>query len=94
MVTHQTFRHDLERAGIAYLDDRGRQADFHALRMTYNSLLARQGVPIRTAKELMRHSNINLTASVYNDPRIFDLHAAVETLPRIAKTSEQGSEAG
>jgi integrase len=79
-----TYKRDLEKAGIEYKDVRDRQADFHALRMSYNMLLANQDVPIRVAKELMRHSKIELTAKVYNDPAIYDLHAAVETLPRIA----------
>lgn len=85
----KTYKRDLERAGIAYKDERGRQADFHALRMSYNMLLAKQNVPIRVAKELMRHTDIELTAQVYTDPKVFDLHGAVETLPRITPTTVQ-----
>jgi integrase len=89
-----TFKKDLERAGIPYKDNRGRQADFHSLRMCFNMLLAKQDVPIRVAKQLMRHADIRLTAGAYTDPRAFDLNAAVESLPRIAKKSEQKGEVG
>jgi integrase len=87
----ETFKKDLSRAGIAFLDERGRRVDFHALRTSYNMLLAKQNVPIRTAKELMRHSDIRLTAQVYNDPAIYDLSAAVNSLPRIGKNPEEES---
>ena len=41
-------RHDLESAGIEYVDDAGRFADFHALRHTFISALARtRGMPTR-----------------------------------------------
>jgi integrase len=90
----KTYKRDLERAGIEYKDERGRQADFHALRMSYNMMLARQDVPIRVAKELMRHTDIRLTAEVYNDPKVYDLHAAIEALPRIITTTEQEVTAG
>jgi integrase len=41
--TNKTRRRDYERAGIARLDERGRQSDFHALRLTYCTMLHRQG---------------------------------------------------
>ncbi len=41
METHKRY---LDKAGIAYLDDRGRRADFHALRHSYGTMLAKSGV--------------------------------------------------
>lgn len=50
------FRKDLAAAGIEYVDARGEQADFHALRKTFGTMLTLGGVSQRTVMELMRHS--------------------------------------
>lgn len=60
----KTFRADLKRAGIAYRDERGRVADFHALRYTFCALLSKL-YPIEIVSKLMRHSSIALTSDVY-----------------------------
>jgi hypothetical protein len=39
------------------------------------------GVPLREAMELMRHSDVRLTMSVYTDSSLFALRPAVEKLP-------------
>ena len=57
---------DLADAGISYVDDSGRYADFHSLRYTTGSLLAASGVHPKVAQSLMRHSDINLTLSRYS----------------------------
>jgi integrase len=67
MDSHKRY---LEWAGIAFVDDRNRRVDFHALRHTYGSLLAKAGIAPRVAMSLMRHT----------DPRIFDMAGAVEKL--------------
>lgn len=59
------FKADLAAAGIAYKDESGRVFDFHALRGQCASLLAASGVHPKTAQELMRHSDINLTMGIY-----------------------------
>ena len=38
---------------------------FHGLRHTFCTLLAKQGVPLKTASMLMGHSDINTTAQIY-----------------------------
>ena len=58
-------RKDLKRAGIPYRDEQGRFADFHALRHTFISSLARCGVHPAKAKELARHSTITLTMDMF-----------------------------
>ena len=80
----ETHRRYLENAGIPFVDDRGRRADFHALRHSYGSLLAKSGVAPRVAMALMRHTDMRLTMNVYTDPRIFDLAGAVEKIPNLA----------
>ena len=88
-----TYQKDLEAADIPYRDEDGRQADFHALRVAYGTMLARNGVPIRTAMELMRHTDIRLTTKVYTDPALLDTFGAVETLPRLAPPAGAMAEA-
>ena len=41
----------------------GIKLDFHSLRHTFGTLLAASGIHPKTAQQLMRHSDINLTMS-------------------------------
>jgi integrase len=50
---------------IPYVDDAGRFCDFHSMRHTAGSFLAASGVHPKVAQKLMRHSDINLTMSLY-----------------------------
>ena len=72
---------DLKAAGIAYRDDHGRVFDFHALRGQFATSLARAGFRFRVAQQLMRHSKVDLTMSVYTRPALVDLQAGLEALP-------------
>jgi integrase len=63
----KAYRRDLESAGIPYVDERGHVFDFHALRKTFGTLLATNGVAPREAMELMRHSDLKLTTKIYTD---------------------------
>jgi len=78
-----TFKRDLAAAGISYVDSEGRFADFHALRMTYSTLLAMVGVAERMRMELNRHSDARLTAHTYTDASMLPLSAAVSMLPML-----------
>ena len=80
-------RIDLEAAGIPYRDESDRVADFHALRHSYITLLSRSGVSPKLAQELARHSDIRLTMNVYTHTGLFDLAAAVDSLPAMLPTS-------
>jgi integrase len=55
------FQADLAAAGIAYRDESGQVADFHALRHTFITNLANGGVHPKTAQSLARHCTISLT---------------------------------
>jgi hypothetical protein len=72
---------DLKLAGIAKRDERGRTLDVHALRHTFGTLLSKGGVTPRTAQAAMRHSTIDLTMNVYTDPKLLDVHGAMDSLP-------------
>jgi len=54
-------RKDLQAAGIPYRDASDRVADFHTLRHTFITRLARSGVVPAVAKSLARHSGPTLT---------------------------------
>lgn len=81
-------RRDLKRAAIAYVDDAGRFADFHALRHTFITSLARAGVHPSKAKELARHSTITLTLDVYSHVSTDELREALNALPSIGTVRE------
>jgi Phage integrase family len=74
---------DLLAAGIAKADERGRTLDVHALRHSFGTLLSRGGVSPRTAQSAMRHSSIDLTMNVYTDPKLLDVHGALDSLPSL-----------
>jgi integrase len=74
---------DLRLAGIPKRDDRGRTLDVHALRHTFGTLMSKGGVAPRTAQAAMRHSKIDLTMSVYTDPKLLDVRGALDVLPAL-----------
>lgn len=79
-IPGKVFVRDLERAGIKARDDQGRVLDFHSLRYTFITNLARAGVHPGKAQRLARHSDINLTMTVYTQLEIADLREAVEMI--------------
>jgi len=87
-----TFKRDLQRADIPFIDDAGRRVDLHALRHSYCSHLAAAGVNPREAMGLMRHTDMRLTAQVYTDDRLLPLRSAVERLPAFRGAPEQAVE--
>lgn len=72
-------QHDLKAAGIPYQLN-GKFADFHSLRKTFVTNLARSGVMPKVAQALARHSDINLTMGVYTDLEMDELREAVGRL--------------
>jgi hypothetical protein len=74
---------DLIAAGIPKKDERGRTVDVHAMRHSFGTLLSKGGVAPRTAQAAMRHSTIDLTMNVYTDPKLLDVHGALDALPAL-----------
>jgi len=72
-------------------DERGRTIDVHALRTTFGTLLSKGGVSPRTAQAAMRHSDIRLTMQVYTDPKLLDVHGALDALPALPLGGERQS---
>ncbi len=79
--TSKMMKLDLERAGLAYCDEDGLYADFHANRHTFISNLARAGVSPKMAQSIARHSDVNLTLNVYSHVGIGEQAAAIQSLP-------------
>ena len=62
MPTMKRFKADLTAAGIEFINAKGYRADFHSLRHTLATNLARAGTAPRVAMEIMRHSDMRLTS--------------------------------
>jgi integrase len=69
-------RKDLREAGIEY-EVNGKVFDFHALRGQFATMLARGGVPLQHAQQLLRHSDPSLTANMYTHLNLQDLARAI-----------------
>jgi integrase len=87
-VSARRFVKDLETAKIERIDSMGRKLDFHCLRYTFATLLARCGVSQRLAQELMRHSDPRLTANIYTDVTCLPTFEAVHELPWLGDNEE------
>jgi integrase len=87
----ERFKRDLKAAGIPYQDALGRYADFHSLRKTLGTNLAKAGVPRRTAMSVMRHSDGKLTDKIYTDENLLGIETAIDVLPTFTDTASQGA---
>jgi integrase len=87
--TSNMIKADLTAAGIPYLDDAGRYADFHCLRHTTGSLLASSGTHPKVAQSIMRHSTIDLTMSRYTHIFRGQESEAIKKLPDLSQPSSQ-----
>ncbi len=69
--------------------------DFHALRHTFGTNLARAGVSPKLAMDLMRHSDINLTMRLYSHTLISERARALDAIPDFGqreRASQQAAE--
>ncbi len=82
---------DLVAAEIPVHDEIGRVVDFHALRTTFGTNLARGGVALQLAQRLMRHSDPKLTSSVYTVLSRDDERAAITVLPEVGRGERRGT---
>jgi integrase len=82
--TARMIRADLADADIEYRDADGRVCDFHALRHSFVSALARGGVHPKIAQQLARHSTITLTMDRYSHTIVGELAAGLQALPDLS----------
>ena len=73
---------------LRYRNSANMVADFHALRHTYITNLARIGVHPKTAMDLARHGNINLTMARYSHTLVADRADALGDLPSLGSGPE------
>ena len=78
-----TWRRDLQRAGIPYKDAEGRRFDFHALRWTLNTHLRQAGVSVEDRMAILRWSDPRLARETYMDKRQISVAAQIAKLPSI-----------
>ncbi len=83
MPTMVTFKADLKAAKIEFINEQNQRADFHSLRHTLATNLARAGTSPRIAMEIMRHSDIKLTTKTYTDAGLLPVSDAVINLPSL-----------
>lgn len=88
MPDMDTFKRDLVKAGIEYVDGEGRTLDFHSLRKTGATWLQANGASSLEAKELMRHSELRLTTNTYTDKAQLPLRSALGKMYPDADTQE------
>lgn len=84
-------REDLKAAKIEPEDECGRVLDFHSLRVSFVTALARAGVAPKVAQALARHSSPVLTFNVYAKLGADDERAALSALPNLGPSSESTS---
>ncbi len=85
-------RKDLKRVDINRKDKDGKIIDFHSLRHSFATMLANSGVNPKTAQELMRHSDINLTMSRYTHTLRGQTAKAVSELPDLDQPSKKNKQ--
>ena len=87
----ERLRRDLKLAGIASVDAMGRHADFHSLRKTVGTNLAKAGEPRRAVMDFMRLSDGKLADDIYTDVNQLDTGAVVDVLPDYTISPSQGA---
>ncbi len=88
--TAKMLRADLQSAGIPIATDK-EVVDFHALRHTYETMVVSGGASVKTAQELLRHSDPTLTISRYAHTRPHDIQGAVDHLEFLKSHNTIGS---
>ena len=80
---------DLEYAKIHKMDEVGRVIHLHALRHSFASLLASQGVHPHVLQHLARHSRVETTMKLYTHILRGDDISAIESLKQPKKTGKK-----
>jgi hypothetical protein len=78
---------DAERVGVAYQDEQGRFADFHALRYSWSTFMRSNGVKDNFAQKQMRHQSIRQTDG-YTDETQLPIYDSIKNLPRLGKYTQ------
>jgi len=95
-VGAKLIRFDLAKTGdpernlepIPFKDSQGQVADFHALRHSFVTALARSGIHPSVAQSLARHSSITLTMDTYTHAVLESQKEAIERLPDLSSYND------
>ncbi len=91
-----TFEERAERERSPFLtpvDEAGQHVDFHALRHTFLTNLARSGVQPATAQRLAHHSDVRLTLGRYTHVDLGEQYEALKLLPDLSDAPRESSRA-
>lgn len=77
---NKVLRRVLALAGIARTDETGRKVDLHALRGTFATRLARNGIALTVTQKLLGHADPKLTAKAYTKLEVADARMAIQSL--------------
>ncbi len=72
---------------LAAVDELGRVVDFHGLRHSFITALARSGVHPKVMQTLARHSDPKLTLGRYSHTELDEQHDAIGMLPSLSSPS-------
>jgi hypothetical protein len=86
-----TFKSDLEKGGIAFVDGQGHRLDFHALRHTFCTIVGGTGILPLIQKDLMRHSDVKQTMA-YSHVNNLPKSTAIDQLPNLLEGSQMASQ--
>jgi integrase len=86
------FDDDLKHAKLTKETDDGRTLDFHALRATFATRLARAGVAPQVAKRLLRHSDVKVTMQHYTKLELADLSVQSRSSPPLTNNGRRHGE--
>jgi integrase len=78
---------DAERVGVAYRDEQGRYADFHALRYTWATFMRKNGIGDNFARKQMRHQTVRQTDG-YTDEAQLPIYDSIKNLPRLGSYTQ------
>jgi integrase len=84
----EAFKADLRDAGVEYETAEG-IADFHAVRHSYVTALAKSNAPVKIVQSLARHSTPVLTLGVYTHLGLYDQAPALDALPDLTKPAPE-----
>lgn len=80
---------DMERAGVAKLDARGRAAGFHSFRKALNTKARLLKADPEVRRNLLRHEKLELTLGSYSDIAWSDMEKTVAALPRMGDVAHE-----
>jgi integrase len=89
----KAFTKDLAKAGIPKHTKEGK-LDFHALRVTYTTLVIEAGATVKEAQTLLRHSNPQLTMNIYARTREGRLADVTENVGRVVMAGHERASSG